>query len=62
MTNLAQIDYNDKSVDGVLWTRTWGIRLVGADKSTELRRHPHGAHFLPYLNYLVVTRLALPPL
>ena len=38
MTNLVQI--NDKSVDGVLGTRTRDSRMVGADKSTELWRHP----------------------
>ena len=36
-TNLT---INYKSVDGVLGTRTWGGRIVGADKSTELWRHP----------------------
>ena len=29
-----------KNVDGVLGTRTQGDRIVGADESTELRRHP----------------------
>ena len=28
------------SLDGVVGNRTWGDRLVGADKSTELWRHP----------------------
>ena len=36
-TNLT---INDKSVDGMLGTRTQGSRMVGAEKSTELRRHP----------------------
>ena len=27
---------NEKSRDGVLGTRTWGGRMVGADESTEL--------------------------
>ena len=36
MPNIVQIDYNDKSVDGVLGTRTWGGRMVGADEFTEL--------------------------
>ena len=36
----------EKSVDGVLGTRTWGGRMVGADKSTELLRHP--IVFVPY--------------
>ena len=29
---------NDKSVDGMLGTRAWGGRTVGADESTELWR------------------------
>ena len=36
-TNLT---INGKSVDDVLGTRTLGGRMVGADKSTELWRHP----------------------
>ena len=31
---------NDKTVDGVLGTRTRGRRMEGADESTELWRHP----------------------
>ena len=31
---------NEKSVDGVLRTRTRGVRMVGTDESTELWRHP----------------------
>ena len=31
---------NDRSVDGVLGTRTRGGRMVGADESTEIWRHP----------------------
>ena len=31
---------NDKSVDGVLGTITWGSMMVGADESTELWQHP----------------------
>ena len=31
---------NDKTIDGVLGTRTRGGRMEGADKSTELWRHP----------------------
>ena len=27
---------NDKSIDGVLGTRTWGGKMEGADESTEL--------------------------
>ena len=30
----------EKSIDGVLGTRTWGGRMVGADESTEIWRHP----------------------
>ena len=36
--NIAQIDCNDKSVDGVLGTQTRGGRMVGTDESTELWR------------------------
>ena len=43
-TNLT---INDKSVDGMLGTRTLGGRMVGADESTELWRHP--IVFLPNL-------------
>ena len=32
---------NEKSVDGVLGTRTRGGGMVGADESTELWRHPY---------------------
>ena len=31
---------NYKSVDGLLGTQIWGDRMVGADESTELWRHP----------------------
>ena len=31
---------NDKSIDGVLGSRTRGGRMEGADGSTELWRHP----------------------
>ena len=37
--NIVQI-LTIKSVDGVLGTRTRGGRMVGADESTELQRHP----------------------
>ena len=36
MTNVTQIDNNDKSEDGVLGTRTQGDMLVGSDQPTEL--------------------------
>ena len=39
MTNSNTI--NEKSIDGVLGTRTQGGMMVGADKSTELWRHPN---------------------
>ena len=35
MTNIAQIDNNDKSIGGVLGTQTKGGMIVGADKSSE---------------------------
>ena len=31
---------NDKSIDGVIGTRTQGGRMVGIDESIELWRHP----------------------
>ena len=37
-TNLT---INEKSVDGMLGSRTRGGRMEGADESTELWRHPH---------------------
>ena len=36
---------NEKSIDGVLGTRTQGGRMVGEDKSTELWRHPKSRIF-----------------
>ena len=36
---------NEKSIDGVLGIRTRGGRMVGADESTELWRHPHMEFF-----------------
>ena len=36
-TNLTK---DDKSIDGVLGSQTWGGRMDGADESTELWRHP----------------------
>ena len=35
----------DKSIDGVLGTRTWGDNMEGADESTELWRHPWNKDF-----------------
>ena len=40
MTNVAQIDFNDKSIDGELGSWTYGGRMEGADESFELWRHP----------------------
>ena len=40
MTYSTNLTINDKNEDGVLGTRIRGRRLVGADKSTELWRHP----------------------
>ena len=37
---------NDKSIEGVLGTRTWGGRMVGADECTELWRHPLRLNYL----------------
>ena len=36
---------NDKSIDGVLGIQTGGGSMVGADKSTELWRHPYNLSF-----------------
>ena len=49
MTNIAQTDYNDKGVDGVLGTQTLVGRMVGADESTELWGQPS------YYNFYVLT-------
>ena len=39
MANVVQnFTINDKSIDGVLGTRTLGSRMVDADKSTQLSR------------------------
>ena len=32
----SNLTINDKSIDGVLGTRTRGVRMEGADESTEL--------------------------
>ena len=50
-TNLT-IKY--KSVDGVLGTRTWGGRMVAADESTELWRHPKIVKLLLALVWLKI--------
>ena len=41
-TNLT---INSKNIDGVLETQTQGGRMVGADESTELCRHPINCFF-----------------
>ena len=38
--NSTNLTINDKSIDGVLGTKTRGSRIKGADKSTELWQHP----------------------
>ena len=43
--NSPNLTINDKSVDGVLGIRTGGGRMVGAEKSTELRRHPYAQSY-----------------
>ena len=45
-TNLT---INEKSVDGMLGTRTQGSRMEGADESTELWRHP--IYFIFWSNF-----------
>ena len=45
MTNKPQILINDKSLDGVLRTRTRGTKMVGTDKSTELWLHQFNYYF-----------------
>ena len=37
---LISIIQIEKSIDGVLGIRTWGHRMVGEDKTTELWWHP----------------------
>ena len=37
---ITNLTVNDKSIDGVLGTRTRGGMMEGADESTELLRHP----------------------
>ena len=42
MTNIGSTNtINEKSIDGVLGTRTQGGRMIGAEESTELWRHPN---------------------
>ena len=53
MTNIAQIDYNDKSIDGVLRTRTGGGGMIGAEESTELWRHPQLGKFVKLVKFCV---------
>ena len=53
-TNLT---INDKSIDGVLGTRTRGSRMVGADKSTELWRHPESSNVVSAHNERIRSKL-----
>ena len=46
----------EKSIDGVLGIQTWGRRIVGADKTTELRRPPPSEDFV----WLRILRLRYP--
>ena len=48
VTNLT---INEKSIDGMLNSQTWGGRMEGADESTELWRHPN---LYCYLTMLVL--------
>ena len=48
MTNTVQ-NLTIKSVDGVLGTQTRGGRVVGADESTEIWRHPTVANLLKHI-------------
>ena len=41
-----------KSIDGVLGIRTWGRRMVGADKTTELWR-PQKIYFYYYYSIII---------
>ena len=52
-TNLT---INGKNIDGVLETQTQGGRMVGADESTELCRHPINC-LSRYLNHSTSTLL-----
>ena len=44
--NSTNLNINNKSVDGVLGTQTWGSRMVGARESIELWWPP--THFISY--------------
>ena len=48
---------NDKSVDGVLGTRTQGSNMVGTDKSTELWWNPCNPYYIGPLAVLVAHRI-----
>ena len=57
MTNIAQIDLNDKSIDGVLGIRTRGSTIIGADESTELWRHPREDNLFKWTKVLLMSFL-----
>ena len=44
---------NDKSIDGVLGSQTWGGMMEGADESTVLWRHPNFCYCLRRCNSLL---------
>ena len=54
MTKYSTNTINEKSVNGVLGTRTQGGKMVGADESTELWRHPNNK-----LIHLIKFKIAL---
>ena len=43
----------NKSVDGLLGIRTQGGRMEGADKFSELRRHPNNTSLIETHNYKI---------
>ena len=57
-TNLT---INGKNIDGVLETQTQGGRMVGADESTELCRHPINCFFFVFFLPIHVPCLSTAP-
>ena len=51
---------DNKSIDGVLGTRTWGSRMIGTDKSTELWWHPKEHDCFCFING-TATQLVIVP-
>ena len=49
----------EKSVDGVLGIQTWGLRMVGADKTTELWR-PWFCYYQCTMGFLEIVDPCLP--